>query len=1346
MAQDQLVSQFVDRDKLSSDKDFLLGVFADSISAYEATLKALGNPSISLNGITDANNKAKQSTDDLAAATSRLAQAQAQAAQTQTTSTQATTQGTSATNAQSSAADQLAGKYNALKSALSANLQSQKDLGTLLQAGTISAGEYNDKVNALTTTQVGLKASLTATTAELKTQIQLQNATPNSIGAAQAQNKQLVTQRTGLDVTNDAAQIATINELIDRNNQLIQTNTDKLGQQKINIGNYTGATEGLKTILQGLGEQLQAANEQFGATADQTQRLQTGFDAVSVILQRIETGSTSAARSIAESNKALATLNELGLSSAAGVQELTTSVVKSTQSLKEFQDNLRIQENPAPTITAVSAAVKGLGGAYAIGAGVASTFADGNEKVQKSINSLLAITTILQGLEQVSQALRERGAILANIEAAATDTLAKAKELLGINTVAATTATDAAVVSTEALAVAETGAATATEAEAIGSETATVALTEQAVATDAAVVSTLALDVALSAGIIGIVAAVVIGIYELVTALGADEKAFKDAALAAKNYGDAVKDSATLSVSIADGVNESLKEQIQNEKNLLQQEQARGTSKTDQAALEAKIASDQAQYDKAESTSIADINGKISAQTDLINKNKAAQQQKQAVIDDLANKAKNGVTDVPALSTTLPDGTVLNSIATTPINDAITKAKEEIAPLQTALTSLNGGLTELQQTRDKATQSQQEAIAKNLEIQKQAAADQRAIVLDEANNEAAIEQQKNSIILSYDRSTFSQRLQAIKDNAQAQKTLAAAQESNVVNDPANRNQDGTLTEAGLQAQKDYAAKVKEINTQSNADIRAANEVEYQKNLQAALDYYTADTELAASHQLEISKDENQSLDVRSLNYSQYVQNQQQLILAQSAFELQKAGLNADQITAIKEQTKDKLIALQEQTNKGISDILVSGLDEQERQYKLDADLKTSQDELALVRKSNTTKSSTETLDAELKIINDKANQDEIAADAAKQQVIIDSNKATADAIAAARTKLKEDNIAATNAEVEAEKAAKALEAKFDQQYENNKKTLLEDEKTLTKDVTDDIIKIADAQYQNQINNIETQKTKTTDAANLAIAEEQASTDSAQVQANKIALINETAAAKQQLLTDKENVVKYKQAEFDKAVQIASATATGLESIITLTAKESEATANAALIAAEAVANPLLVPAAVAAATVPGIIGAEIGVTTAITAATIAAIAATPLPQFKGGLDHDYEGPAYTGDGGRKEALIKADGRVFITPDTPTVTQIELGDRIHPDADQYLRTIKNNALVSFMPSMPHQTDTTAILADTVGRKMDKLTKVVQNKRELHVRGTHSGVSVMFKTMNNWQGWYNQQMKF
>jgi len=157
----------------------------------------------------------------------------------------------------------------------------EKDNAELLKKGIINQKEYKDRLLETAVQQEKLKVRISETSKQIKEQTKLsefsKNA-PNSTGEAQAQNVVLKRQVSRVNV-DDNEKIAELNALIDRNNELIDSNSDKLSKQKINIGNYPTAFSGaFKTLNKELDSvNAKIANGASGKTLDELTMKQTAL-------------------------------------------------------------------------------------------------------------------------------------------------------------------------------------------------------------------------------------------------------------------------------------------------------------------------------------------------------------------------------------------------------------------------------------------------------------------------------------------------------------------------------------------------------------------------------------------------------------------------------------------------------------------------------------------------------------------------------------------------------------------------------------------------------------------------------------------------------------------------------------------------------------------------------------------------------------------------------------------------------------------------------------------------------------------------------------------------------------
>ena len=151
------------------------------------------------------------------------------------------------------------------------------------------------------------------------------------------------------------------------------------------------------------------------------------------------------------------------------------------------------------------------------------------------------------------------------------------------------------------------------------------------------------------------------------------------------------------------------------------------------------------------------------------------------------------------------------------------------------------------------------------------------------------------------------------------------------------------------------------------------------------------------------------------------------------------------------------------------------------------------------------------------------------------------------------------------------------------------------------------------------------------------------------------------------------------------------------------------------------ANPLTLPfAAIAASLIP--------VTIAAGAVAAGAVLAQPIPKYKHGRTGGDAEFAYVGDGGVSEIIARAGGGYEITPNRETLTYLNKGDSVLPDASKFLHEQAYNMSLS---SIGDRIGVTAPKIDidtlnkTIERQTQALTKAMgKNKTSVRVHNNNS----------------------
>jgi hypothetical protein len=181
----------------------------------------------------------------------------------------------------------------------------------------------------------------------------------------------------------------------------------------------------------------------------------------------------------------------------------------------------------------------------------------------------------------------------------------------------------------------------------------------------------------------------------------------------------------------------------------------------------------------------------------------------------------------------------------------------------------------------------------------------------------------------------------------------------------------------------------------------------------------------------------------------------------------------------------------------------------------------------------------------------------------------------------------------------------------------------------------DASKILQANYQNEIDLLEQKKQVIQQNAQLEIDAVNGSIASEKTKQQEINLINAKAAIEQQKVTDQQNRLKTRQAEYEKALNIAT--------IVQNTAVAITKT----LAEGGFILGVPLVP-----------------VIAALGAAELAIAIATPLPKYEHGTTNAKGGPAIVSEKGR-EAVITPRGEFFLTPEKESIIDIPKGSEVIP---------------------------------------------------------------------------------
>jgi hypothetical protein len=1146
------------------------------------------------------------------------------------------------------------------QNALTKNQEAQKQFKKDLDSGAISQEKYNELMTNAIERQLEYKGSIEQVKKELKSYTEIDQATPNSIADAKAQNKVLTRQRDNTDV-NDTATIQQLNELIDRNNQLIDANSDKLAKQKINIGNYPQVASIMSETLSQVNARLTEMAAAGDTSSEAFQKLVLEEKILQQAMQKQEAGFASVTAEMRSMRNTLDALTLAGLEQTETFQTLNNIYTDSKHKITELRDQQKILSSEAPGLTALTTAARGLGGAYALGAGTSALFADGNEKVEKELNKLVAIMTLLQGLEEAVRAVKERGAIATALQAQATKLLTVAKDIeakLFGQSVAVTVAdTEAKVINTET----QEANTAALEANAAGAEVNTVAMEGTALATEGATAATISFRTALiSTGIGAIIIGIIYGITKLVGVIGdwinADEKAAESQKALSESTAELLEQTKLLDEVYAEFTNKRLeyltrqgekdKEagknqfiQLDNERQLAQRRLELSKQVVDQKGLdESKIAE---LYEKQKNA--AEIvqgyeESLHQAKQDYANDDSSANKKR---IEDLEKIITQEKLDAKNAATTY-------EIARDAYKDYIEAQKD------------------LENNRIAAAKAAAEELAK---IQAEAAQRRYEVAKD-----------VNDRILNLDSSTEGQRLQALRGNYNAEQELA---NSNI---SAIRKQitDQTITE------KDGGSQIANIQTDLNIkykkylDDREKLRIEYHdRELAARNSIDRSGNESDAAIQEAITKDTQRELGDRLDALKKNIDDKTKIIVDDYNYQLKLArehGKTETEIQALAVDRDKQLVDLTADTQKQIYDIVISYGDRRLKaiqdinktvnsanQVNSDYNLENDQLSQALINRTISYShflTQKKLLDDKYAIEKDKADikDDEEALQRVRDYLqkelnlkIFFAEKELDAAKKGGDDKEIADAQAKVNALLDIQRKAKAEEVALEAKTQKDKSKLISDQSKSTEAIdallesrkkeiavqSSELSKtLVDASFENRINKIQEEIDLNDKQASAEVEAIQRSTLARQDQEAEIIIIEANQKARDTALRNEQKQEKIKEAKFDRDVALAQVAWDTAKAVMKDTA---------------GVPWPLSL--AIAAADI------TLG---AIQAATILA---RPIPTYGDGIGIPGKGqhpggPAWTGERFEPE-LVTIPGQQPFIVDKPTLLDLPANTQVLP---------------------------------------------------------------------------------
>jgi hypothetical protein len=545
----------------------------------------------------------------------------------------------------------------------------------------------------------------------------------------------------GRNVGNYGSALKTLEQyLADVRTELTKTKTAAVGGLSLSIPTAGPASRTPTGPVRGNTDQATQAMVKYGkATADSTNRvaeLSKQEQLLSRIVESQIAGYASATQEIKSNEKALQALAAAGLQNTQFYQALLKDTAELKDNVGDLKDEIKALASDTRQFDLVAGAVTGLVNVFQVGVGAATLFGAESADVQKSIERLMAVQNIAQGIQELANDLTTKGTALNKLYNFVIGEGAAARQANTVATVESTVATEAQTVATE-------GAAVATATLTTGMKV---------------------LRGALAASGIGLL---IVGIVYLIGKIQEWQQADLNLIKQQTALNQVLLETLRINKEIGELTKTDIGTEVQGMKNRIAAAQAYGRSQGEILAAELKLA--EARRDAAtfkffdtggfgeEGRLQKDLEAAATAYKDII------AQQAKIKPDDLTEEMK---------------------------------AQKELA--QSTLELAKEKFTEQKQIDEEYVNFNNELTAKQLQIQRLNLDERRKLVLEFATLSANAQIEANGRALADERTTLEQRITLVKSNMAEQEKIARAQRENVRTDPSASKNDQRIAARNLQ--------------------------------------------------------------------------------------------------------------------------------------------------------------------------------------------------------------------------------------------------------------------------------------------------------------------------------------------------------------------------------------------------------------------------------------------------------------------------------------------------------------------------------------------------------------------
>lgn len=957
--------------------------------------------------------------------------------------------------------------------------------------------------------------------------------------------------------------------------------------------------------------------------------------------------------------------------------------------VNDIKAALAFQAKDAKLLVGLSEAATGIVGGVGAAQAAISLLGKDSDDTQKKLVQLQEIMLLINGLQQVTNALQaESGAVQLALAAKASLNMAAQK----INTIITREATAAiyaeaeanialidsynVVITTEAEAAAAVqlivDANTEATASALGLSLAEDEVAVSAVSAEAAVsgLSTALIATGLGALIVVIAAAVGFLIYKIIEWTANTKLTVKQQ----KELNDALDEQLSTLRAINNLKDATNKDDIEQLEHALELEEKSGQNQYAILAVRKKLADlNASQADDKLAYVTAQAENKYSDQgligTDAVTKAKLDAQ------EQLTRATYNSNALQKQLSVELGKSDK-DRIAEKKIT-AMKEAKEEADSRIKYYKSEFDFYHDAETNATKTHYEQQNLI---LEIDKFTKDQQRKLILSLVETEVSLRKDANERILSDERSTLTQRLAAIKSNAEQSRIQTAANLSDVVDNVGSTKEERKAARAKAKAEND------QIDRDEADKDRDTKREYYVRDRDAATQVFILQQQDKQAQAKKILNDDESNFNARTTAQSQLYESQRAEAGAQFLKDLDQLGMTDEEKLKLSKDYETKLLQLN-------IDYAKTREDEQKKDHE--KQIKELENFYDKQRDTATIKNAEANIALNKQLLSGKLGP--AAYDRRKDELNfrqqVDAGQTN---VSEAEGKVNETQ-AGTKARLDAEtdlaKARMDLSDLITEHEEKNIKKRNDLEQQAAEETANALTTIIDAGFEKQIANIEKQIKKNDQLKDETTSRIQASTLGEQQKAVTIDIINRQTAANNEALQKREVDIKIRQAKFDRDVAVAEAIEQG--SIAALAALKIPVYGEVEAIA--------------------------IGV---ITAAKVAEILARPLPTYGFGTEDHPGGPAWTGDRYQKELILEPGKPAIWSKAYPNIMDLAPHTKVIP-LDDIEQMQRSNMFVDdrgILVSSTHQ-DKSYVIAEAIENQTERLEKTMSRQKKQTIVHNH-----------------------